>query len=179
MSSASLPFALAAWLPPAAEMAFVCAVVGALATAVLDLWQLVLSRFGVPGANFAFVGRWVGHMARGRFVHVSIARAEPVPGERALGWLVHYATGIVFAGLLVAWAGSGWLHRPTPGLALGFGLATVAAPLFLMQPAMGSGFAASRLPAPWRHRLRSVANHAVFGLGLYAAAVLVAGALPG
>jgi len=39
---------------------------------------------------------------------------------------------------------------------------------------MGSGFAASRTPNPLKNCLRSVANHTVFGLGLYASAVLVA-----
>jgi len=42
-----------------------------------------------------------------------------------------------------------------------------------MQPAMGAGFAASRTPAPMKNRIRSVANHAVFGLGLYLSAVIL------
>ncbi len=48
--------------------------------------------------------------------------------------------------------------------------ATVSAPLFVMQPAMGAGFAASRTPTPVRNVIRSIANHTVFGLGLYLAA---------
>jgi hypothetical protein len=50
----------------------------------------------------------------------------------------------------------------------------VVAPLFVMQPAMGSGFAASKTPTPLKNCLRSLANHTVFGLGLYASALLVA-----
>jgi hypothetical protein len=45
--------------------------------------------------------------------------------------------------------------------------------LFVMQPAMGSGFAASRTPTPLKNCLRSLANHTVFGLGLYVSAVLL------
>ncbi|MNC66300.1 hypothetical protein D3C75_1166860 [compost metagenome] len=51
-------------------------------------------------------------------------------------------------------------------------------PLFAIQPAMGSGFAAARTPTPLKNCLRSVANHAVFGLGLYLSAVLLAWLLP-
>ena len=43
-----------------------------------------------------------------------------------------------------------------------------------MQPAMGSGFAASRTPTPLKNCLRSLANHTVFGLGLYLSALVIA-----
>ena len=69
--------------------------------------------FGVRGLDYAMVGRWLGHMPAGRFAHASIAAAAPVRGERVLGWIVHYATGIVFAGLLLAICGAGWARRPT------------------------------------------------------------------
>jgi hypothetical protein len=36
---------------------------------------------------------------------------------------------------------------------------------------MGAGIASSRTPAPLTNSLRSLANHAVFGLGLYVSAV--------
>ncbi len=112
-----------------------------------------------------------------RLAHASIAQAAAVRHERALGWFVHYATGIVFAALFAVVAGDGWWRHPTPGTAVAFGLATVAAPFFVMQPAMGAGFAASRTPAPHRNRLRSAVNHLLFGLGLYVAAALAAGLL--
>jgi hypothetical protein len=41
-----------------------------------------------------------------------------------------------------------------------------------MQPAMGSGIAGSRTPDPRATRLRNVATHAVYGLGLYATALV-------
>ena len=56
-----------------------------------------------------------------------------------------------------------------------YGVLSAGTPFFVMQPAMGAGFAASRTPAPYRNRLRSAVNHLLFGLGLYAAATLVAG----
>jgi hypothetical protein len=148
------------------------ALVGAGAAALMDLGLWLQRRL-----DFGPVGRWVGHMAQARFAHESIAKAAPVRGERALGWGVHYATGIAFAGLLVALAGPGWLAAPSLGPALAVGVGTVMAPLFLMQPAMGAGFASSRTPTPWRNRLRSLLNHAVFGTGLYLAALALRWAL--
>lgn len=146
--------------------------IGAGATAVMDVWLLLLARCGVPTGSFALIGRWVGHMAQGRFVHAAIAKAPPVRTELALGWLTHYTVGIVYAGLLVGIAGVEWLQQPSllPALALGVG--TVVAPWFVMQPAMGAGFAASKTPTPLKNCLRSLANHAVFGIGLYLAASL-------
>lgn len=141
------------------------------ATAVLDLWVTLLRRLGVPTMNFALVGRWVGHGLRGQWRHEAIARATPVDGELALGWAVHYATGIVFAGLLLAWQGLAWAREPSLMPALLTGMATVAAPLLLMQPAMGAGIASRRTPAPLRNSLRSLANHIVFGAGLWLAAL--------
>lgn len=148
--------------------------VGVLATAVMDAWLILLQRLGVPTAGFAMVGRWVGHMARGRLTHVAIARAAPVRFELGLGWLTHYLIGIAYAALLVALCGPGWLAQPSWLPALAFGLATVAAPWFVMQPAMGAGFLALKTPTPLRNALRNLANHAVFGTGLYLAATAIA-----
>lgn len=148
--------------------------IGMGATATMDLWLLVLQRLGVPALNFAMIGRWVGHWRRGVWRHDAIAKAAPVKGELVLGWLVHYATGVTFAGLLVGIFGTQWTLSPTPLPALGVGIATVAAPWLLMQPAMGAGIASSRTPSPATNRARSLANHAVFGLGLYVAALAVA-----
>lgn len=150
------------------------ALMGAGATAFLDLWLLLLQRMGVPTLNFAFIGRWVGHLLRGRFAHRPIARAEPVAGERAWGWLTHYAVGVAFAGLLVGVQGLAWTLQPTLAPALGVGMATVLVPLLVMQPAMGAGFASSRTPTPLKNCLRSLANHTVFGLGLYLCAAALA-----
>lgn len=148
--------------------------IGTGATLVMDAWLIVLRRLGVRTASFGLIGRWVAHIFRGRWVHASIAKAEPVKGEDALGWGVHYAIGIVFAGLLVSITGTGWIQAPTVAPAILFGVISVAAPLLVMQPAMGSGFLAMRTPTPFANCLRSLVNHSVFGAGLYLAALAVA-----
>jgi hypothetical protein len=155
-------------------LVFQTVLVGVLATAVMDAWLWLLQRLGVPTAGFAMVGRWVGHMARGRLIHAAIARAAPVRFELALGWLTHYLIGIAYAVLLVALCGADWLAQPSWPAALVFGLATVAAPWFVMQPAMGAGVLALKTPTPLKNALRNLANHAVFGTGLYVAATAIA-----
>lgn len=144
------------------------------ATAVMDLWLMLLNRLGVATLNFAFIGRWGGHLLHGQWRHAAIAKSSPIKGELAFGWLLHYATGIAFAALLLALQGNAWAFEPTPLPALALGLATVVVPLFVIQPAMGSGFAARRTPTPLKNCLRSLANHGVFGLGLYLTAVALA-----
>ncbi len=151
------------------------ALVGIGATALMDAWLWLLSRLGVPTTGFAMVGRWVGHFGRGAFAHAAIAKAPPIPFELGLGWLTHYAIGIAYAALLVALQGTGWLAQPTVLPALLFGVLTVAAPWFVMQPAMGAGILALKTPTPLKNALRNLANHAVFGIGLYVAAELLAG----
>src|SRR6185503_17545890 len=141
------------------------------ATAVLDVWNAGRKRlFGAPAPDYGLVGRWIAHMARGRLRHAAIAAAPAMPGERALGWGLHYLIGIAFALILLAVWGVAWTQAPTMGPALAMGIASVAAPFLLMQPGMGQGIAASRTQRPGAARMRSLTTHAVFGVGLYAAA---------
>ena len=86
--------------------------------------------------------------------------------------------GIAYAAALLALAGQSWARHPTLPLALGFGLVTVIFPFAVLQPGMGTGFAASKTPRPNRARLRSLLTHAVFGFGLYGSALLAARLLP-
>ena len=130
----------------------------------------VLKRHGVPTLDFALLGRWVGQVFHGQVAHDSIRSACSIAGEVGLGWVTHYAVGIAFAALLVVLQGASWLDDPALLPALAWGLATAVAPLFVLQPAMGAGIASSRTPAPLKNSIRSLANHAVFGLGLYLSA---------
>lgn len=125
--------------------------------------------FGTPLPDYGLVGRWLGHMEDGRFRHAAIAAARPVRGERVLGWVAHYLTGIAFAALLLLIFGSAWLERPSLLPAPLVGVCTVLAPFLLMQPGMGAGVAARLTKRPSAARLQSLVTHTVFGLGLYLA----------
>jgi Protein of unknown function (DUF2938) len=146
---------------------------GVLATALLDLWMLLLKWLKIPILDMALMGRWFGHLLKGRPTRGPIATAPPVRAERALGWTMHYAIGIAFAAMFIAVVGDKWMRAPTAMPALIFGIATVAAPFFIMQPAMGAGIASSRTRTPLFNIIKSIANHAVFGGGLYLAAQLL------
>ena len=147
--------------------------VGAGATVGMDLWNLLLKRVaGIPSLNYCFLGRWLGHMPRGVFRHASIATAPAVRYECAVGWIAHYSIGLVFA-LAFVLSVPGWIATPTFTPALLYGIGTVVVPMFVLQPALGFGVAGARTPRPLQARLKSLATHTVFGVGLYASALLV------
>lgn len=154
------------------------ALIGAGATATMDVWATILRRFGVPSLNFAFLGRWLGHLPEGRWFHAKIADVAPVRGELALGWVAHYAIGITFAALLLAVFGLSWARSPNLWPALFIGVVTVVAPLFLLQPALGLGVASLKTPRPAFNSLKSLMTHVVFGLGLFLAARASASLVP-
>src|SRR5450830_767882 len=147
--------------------------IGIGATIVMDLWAAALKRFWcLPSLNYAMVGRWIGHLSRGVFTHASIAQAAPVRDEAVLGWTAHYVIGVLFAAILLALVGNDWAAQPTLAPALLMGVASVAAPFLILQPGMGAGIAASKIPHPGAARLRSLMAHTAFGIGLYLAALL-------
>lgn len=150
--------------------------IGLLGTALADLWAETQKRLlKVPTSSWPMVGRWVAHLRHGQFIHDSIAKAPPVPGEALLGWATHYAIGVLYAGLLLAIFGIGWAHSPTLLPALAIGIGTLVAPFFILQPGMGAGVLARRTPNPKVARLRSLAAHTAFGVSLFVAALLLNG----
>jgi hypothetical protein len=148
--------------------------IGTIATMLMDAWLFVLKRLGVPTMNFALLGRWVGHLPRGRLIHHPIAKAAPISGELWIGWVTHYATGIAFAALLVGLCGTKWMTSPSLAPAVLVGVATVAVPLLILQPALGAGIAGSKTPTPLLNCVKSVANHTIYGIGLYCGGVAMA-----
>ncbi len=138
----------------------------------MDVWNLFLKRaFGIPSLSYCLLGRWLLHVPAGTFSHASIAAAPQKRLECTAGWLAHYTIGVVFALVFVALAPGDWLARPTLLPALLYGIGTVVFPLFILQPSLGLGIAASRTPRPAQARLKSLVTHAVFGIGLYLFAV--------
>ena len=157
-----------------ADFLFRSILIGVGATAIFDLWGLLLKHvFGLPGANGAPVGRWFCHLAGGKVFHEDIAKAPPFAHERAIGWIGHYAVGVLFAAILLAVTPSDWPRQPTPLPPLIVGLITIGAGWFLLQPGMGAGIAASKRPNANQIRMLNIVGHIVFGLGLYATALLI------
>ena len=153
--------------------------IGIGATLAMDLWNLFLKRaFGIPSLDYCLLGRWVSHMPAGTLRHASIAAAPPKPHECTVGWIAHYSIGVMMALVFVALTSGDWLTRPTLLPALLYGLSTVVFPLFIMQPSLGFGVAASKTPNPTQARLKSLVTHTVFGIALYVCALGVSYVLP-
>jgi hypothetical protein len=148
--------------------------IGLGATLLMDLWNLFLKhRFDIPSLSYCVLGRWLRHMPEGTLRHANINAAPSRQFECIIGWLAHYSIGVVFALAFIILTTSDWLARPTLLPALVYGIVTVVFPFFIMQPSFGFGIAASRTPKPAQARLKSLATHTVFGLGLYVCALAV------
>jgi DUF2938 family protein len=152
--------------------------IGTGATMMMDFWALFLKQLGIPSLSFAFLGRWIGHLADGQWTHESIAKAAPIRGELWMGWFAHYSIGVTFAAFLLAVYGLEWARKPTLVPALIVGFVTVVAPLFILQPALGAGIASSKTPKPVFNSVKSLITHTVFGIGLYLAALATATLIP-
>ena len=143
-------------------------ILGLGATLTFDLWALFLKyAYKVTPSNFCLIGRWILYMPEGIFKHSNIASAPEKNAECTVGWIAHYTIGVIFASIFVAIVGDNWLQHPTLIPAVTFGVVTVLMPFFIMQPALGLGFAASKTSNPMQARLRSLMNHTAFGVGLY------------
>jgi hypothetical protein len=119
----------------------------------MDVWGIARARLlRAPAMSYGLLGRWIARIPRERFRRERVAASPPVRGESAIGWAAHYLIGIVFAAVLLAVFGVGWVRDPTIGPALMVGIGSVIAPFLLIRPA----------------RLQSVLTHTIFGLGLYA-----------
>jgi hypothetical protein len=142
--------------------------IGLGATVAMDIWNSFLKRaFGIRSLNYCLLGRWIGHMPGGTFRHASIATAPPVRGECIIGPLAHYSIGAILGVGFLLIISPDWLARPTLLPALAYGIVTVVFPFFVMQPSFGLGIASANTPHPALARIKSLATHTVFGVGLF------------
>ena len=146
---------------------------GLVATAMMDAWAVLLRRAaGVPAPNWAMVGRWVAHVPGGRVFHNDIADATAVSGEQNIGWVFHYAVGVVYGIALAFLMGPVWLAAPTFLPAWVFSIFMLGFGWFLLQPGMGLGWAAAKTPNPAKARVLGLLAHTVFGAGLWLGALI-------
>ena len=79
--------------------------VGVFATLFMDGVAWLRARLlGQRGLDWAMVGRWLGHVAKGSLILSNPQAADPMPFERALGWGLHCSwggLGGVFVGAVV------------------------------------------------------------------------------
>ena len=115
----------------------------------------------------------MGWVFGGRVFHTAIADAPPVASELSLGWAFHYGVGIAYGLIFVMIAGAEWVAAPTFFPVWVFSIVTIAAGWFLLHPGMGLGWAASNAPSPWKMRIMGLIAHTVFGLGMWAVALVL------
>ncbi len=148
--------------------------IGVIATLGMDIWAAVVKYvFHLPTADWAMVGRWFGHMPRGVFIHRPIADSAAIPNELAIGWIAHYVTGLVYGLAYLYIVQVLFSSNPSLISAFAFGVVTVVAPWFIMQPGMGAGVFAARTSRPGLMRLINLSMHTVFGASLYVGWVLI------
>lgn len=140
---------------------------GVVATLFLDIWQQILKRLsGLPASNWALVGRWFAGAARGHFFRGPVAQLPPAPNELAIGWIGHYATGVVYGLVYLLFLRRCLGIEPSLLNGLAFGVGSVVVPWFFFMPAMGAGVLGKNTPRPLVACLQSLASHTAFGLGL-------------
>ncbi|MCF2856139.1 DUF2938 domain-containing protein [Pseudoalteromonas sp. SMS1] len=139
------------------------------ATMLMDVYSFLLKRiFKIQPLDYALVGRWALYLiCQLQLRHDSIMQSPKRRGESTLGWVLHYAIGIIFASLFIELSLLLNLSPQCVIWSIAFGTVTVMFPFFVMQPCFGFGVAASKAPSPNLARMKSLAAHAVFGLGIY------------
>jgi len=147
-------------------------IVGLLATITMDITALAMVKTGIvqlgPYRLFPeILGRWVGSIPAGTFVHSTIFSTAPVPHEKVIGIVSHYLIGLTLSSLLLFPHVRIWHRRIMFRTALLFGIASCVFPYFLMFPSMGFGILALKLPHPATLILFSAWNHLAFGLGIF------------
>jgi hypothetical protein len=147
---------------------------GVAATLFLDIWQQILRLMsGLPATNWGLIGRWFVAAGKGKLFHDSIAKEPPVANEVRIGWVSHYAVGVVYGLAYLVFLRHVLGIEPTLANGLIFGACSVVVPWFFFMPAMGAGVLANKTPRPIVPCLQALASHTAFGLGLAAGSFLV------
>jgi hypothetical protein len=143
-------------------------VIGVAATVAIDLWAMILRRvFNLPTTDWGMVGRWFAYLPRGQFVHSPISGSKPIKYEHLIGWLAHYAVGIIYAYSYLIWVFYVLKDQPSFTSAVSFGVLTLVAPWLVLQPALGLGLFAKLANKPSTVRAINVSIHLIFGAVLY------------
>lgn len=142
--------------------------IGIVATIGMDIWAAIVKYiFRLPTTDWAMIGRWFGHMPRGVFFHNPISDSLPIRHELTIGWIAHYVTGITYGCMYLFIVVVVLSSAPSLGSAIVFGLATLAAPWLIMQPGLGMGVFATKVPQPGLIRLINFSMHLAFGVSLF------------
>ena len=137
---------------------------GVLATYGMDLGarRIAPALRMTPPSN---LGRWIGHMLKGRFTHEDITKAEPVAHEARIALAAHYTIGLVLGAAYALLLRVPQSRQSTVPRAAAYGAATTVFPWFSMFPARGQGVMGLR-DRDLRVPAFALCTHLVYGLGL-------------
>jgi hypothetical protein len=143
-------------------------------TLVMDTLNYLFARTGlVLKIDVRMIGRMTVGWMRGRLRYDRPSQIEPHAYERLLGYLAHYAIGLILAAIFVL----GWDQfmggPPSPAWAIVYGFATTVISEFVVYPSMGLGICGRRSPDGIKAFLSPLANHLFYGLGMAAALAVV------
>lgn len=141
------------------------AVAGTLATYCMDVAGRKIVAPALGKGPSGGLGRWIGHMLKGRFTHEDIAKAEPVPHEGGIGVAAHYAIGLVLGAGYALLLRVPQARRSSVPLATAYGIATTVFPWFWMFPARGQGVMGLR-EGDLRVPAFALCTHVAYGFGL-------------
>ena len=149
------------------DLVVACVVAGVLGTAAMDLGNGLFSRAGILSKiDVGMIGRMAAGWRGGRLRYGHPSEMEEVAGEKAYGYLTHYAIGVGLAVVYVL----GWRvlfgGSASPPWAIVFGVATTVASWFFVYPAMGFGVLGRRSPDGLRAVLSPLANHFFYCVGM-------------
>ena len=84
----------------------------------------------------------------GKIIHKPISSSSPIRHELILGWGFHYFVGFAYVVIYIFIVYTLFNSSPTLLSASLFGLLTVIAPWFFLQPGLGLGVFARKAPNP-------------------------------
>lgn len=150
------------------EVVIQAVILGVMSTVAIDIWASFSNRvLKFPRTNWGMVGRWVAHIPSGKFVHHPISSSPARKYEFIIGWAFHYVIGVIYASIYFALVVAAASNSPTLLTAWFFGLVTTLSPWFIMQPALGMGVCAVKVPKPNLVRIQNIIIHSIFGISLY------------
>jgi hypothetical protein len=141
--------------------------IGIIATAVMDLWGLVLYFTLGISVDWSLVGRLVGNMLEGNFFLYGLENAPAIQHENAIGWFAHYCTGLFYSFCFLLFSYKIMGKKPCFIYALIVSFAFMVVPFLFYQPEVGMGYFAAHASDPNLARLLTVSVHFSFGVGLY------------
>ena len=141
------------------------AVAGVVATYGMDVAARKVVTPALGKGPSGGLGRWIGHMLKGRFTHEDITTAEPIPHEAGIGIAAHYAIGLVLGAGYTLLLRVPQRRRSSLPAATVYGIATTVFPWFWMFAARGQGLMGLR-GGDLRVPAFALCTHIAYGLGL-------------